>query len=123
MYVRIGQSISLVLSLNIMLIESHRIYVHSSLYDEFASRLASKVEKFKVGNGFEDGITHGPLIHSRAVDKTHSHVEDAKSKGAKVLVGGRKATDLGDCFYEPTVLTDVESCVIDKEETFGALIV
>ena len=96
-----------------------RIYVHSSLYDEFASRLAEKVEKFKVGNGFEDGVTHGPLIHSRAVDKTHSHVEDAKKNGAKVLVGGNKATDIGENFYQPTVLTDVESCVIDNEETFG----
>jgi len=98
---------------------ANRIYVHSSLYDEFASRLAEKVEKFKVGNGFENGVTHGPLIHSRAVDKTHAHVEDAKKSGAKVLVGGNKATDIGENFYQPTVLTDVESCVIDNEETFG----
>jgi succinate-semialdehyde dehydrogenase/glutarate-semialdehyde dehydrogenase len=81
--------------------------------------LAEKVEKFKVGNGFENGVTHGPLIHSRAVDKTHAHVEDAKKSGAKVLVGGNKATDIGENFYQPTVLTDVESCVIDNEETFG----
>lgn len=65
-------------------------------------------------------MTHGPLIHSRAVDKTHAHVEDAKAKGAKVLVGGKKATELGENFYEPTILTDVQSCAIDNEETFGA---
>jgi len=98
---------------------ANRLYVHSSIYDEFASRLAEKVEKFKVGNGFEEGVTHGPLIHSKAVDKAHAHVEDAKAKGAKVLLGGKKATELGENFYEPTILTDVQSCAIDNEETFG----
>lgn len=96
-----------------------RIYVHNSVYDEFASRLAEKVEAFKVGNGFESGTTHGPLIHSKAVEKTHKHVEDAKAKGAKVLVGGKKLTDLGENFYQPTILTDVQHCAIDEEETFG----
>ena len=78
--------------------------MHSSIYDEFASRLAEKVDAFKVGNGFEEGITHGPLIHSKAVDKTHAHVEDA---------------ELGANFYQPTILTDVQHCAIDDEETFG----
>ena len=102
------------------ILHTHRLYVHSSIYDEFASRLAEEVEKFKVGNGFDEGVTHGPLIHSKAVDKTHAHVEDAKAKGAKVLLGGKKATELGENFYEPTILTDVQSCAIDNEETFGA---
>lgn len=96
-----------------------RIYVHSSIYDEFASRLAEKVEAFKVGNPFDSNTTHGPLIHSKAVDKTHAHVKDAVEKGAKVLVGGKKLTDLGENFYAPTVLTDVQHCAINEDETFG----
>ena len=59
------------------------------------------------------------MIHSKAVEKTHAHVEDAQAKGAKVLLGGKKLTDLGPNFYEPTILTDVQSCAIDDEETFG----
>ena len=96
-----------------------RIYVHNSVYDEFASRLAEKVDAFKVGNGFEEGITHGPLIHSRAVDKTEAHVKDAIAKGAKVLLGGNRLKDLGENFFQPTILTDVQSCAIDDDETFG----
>lgn len=95
------------------------MYIHSSIYDEFASRLAEKVDAFKVGNGFDAGITHGPLIHKKAVDKVHQHVEDAKSKGANVLVGGKKLTDLGENFYDPTILTDMQHCAINEEETFG----
>lgn len=98
---------------------ANRIYVHSSIYDEFASRLAEKVDAFKVGNGFAKGITHGPLIHAKAVDKTHAHVQDAVKKGAKVVVGGKKLTELGENFYAPTILTDVTHCAIDDEETFG----
>lgn len=97
------------------------IYVHSSIYDEFASRLAEKVEAFKVGNPFDSETTHGPLIHSKAVDKTDAHVKDAVEKGAKVLVGGKKLTDLGENFYAPTVLTDVQHCAINEDETFGKL--
>merc|ERR1712225_52246 len=98
---------------------ANRIYVHSSIYDEFASRLAEKVDAFKVGNGFAKGITHGPLIHAKAVEKTHAHVQDAVKKGAKVVVGGKKLTELGENFYAPTILTDVTHCAIDDEETFG----
>lgn len=95
--------------------------MHSSIYDEFASRLAEKVEAFKVGNPFDADTTHGPLIHFKAVDKTDAHVKDAVEKGAKVLVGGKKLTDLGENFYAPTVLTDVQHCAINEDETFGML--
>lgn len=93
--------------------------MHSSIYDEFASRLAEKVEAFKVGNGFEEGITHGPLIHAKAVEKAAAHVKDAQDKGAKLLVGGKKLPELGPAFYQPTILTDVQHCAINEDETFG----
>ncbi|TFK72045.1 succinate-semialdehyde dehydrogenase [Pluteus cervinus] len=102
---------------------ANRIFVHSSVYADFASKLAAKVALFKVGNGLEDGVTHGPLIHSRALSKVTRHVEDAISKGAQVLIGGRPLTDSpDDTFFLPTVLSDVPStALINTEETFGPL--
>ena len=116
---------------------ANRIYVHSSIYAEFASRLADKVAEFKVGNGLEEGMwvitpkkilisfnfhhrTHGPLIHYRAVEKVTRHVEDAVSKGAQVLIGGKPLPNSN--FFLPTILSDVPStAVLNTEETFGPL--
>jgi hypothetical protein len=69
---------------------ANRIFVQDGVYDAFAEKLATAVRAFKVGEGTGEGITHGPLIHAAAVDKVQHHVEDAKSKGAKVLVGGER---------------------------------
>ncbi|CAI2171640.1 15100_t:CDS:2 [Funneliformis geosporum] len=98
-------------------ISPNRIYVQSSIYAEFASRLADKVGGFKIGNGFDTKTTHGPLINQNAVKKVTKHVEDAVAKGAEILVGGTKHT--GNFFY-PTVLTGMnKGMVITSEETFG----
>ncbi|KNZ76421.1 Succinate-semialdehyde dehydrogenase [NADP+], partial [Termitomyces sp. J132] len=99
---------------------ANRIFVHSSVYAEFASRLAEKVSQFKIGNGLEEGTTHGPLIHARAVEKVTRHVEDAVAKGAQILIGGKSIPNTS--FFEPTVLSDVPpDAQIHKEETFGPL--
>lgn len=99
---------------------ANRIYVQKGIYDQFAEKFAAKVKDFKVGYGFDDGVTHGPVIHDRAVDKVDSHVQDAQKKGAKVVVGGQKLPDLGSNFYAPTVLTGVTNEMqIATEETFG----
>lgn len=99
---------------------ANRIYVQKGVYDEFAKRFAEKVKGFKLGAGFEEGITHGPVIHERAVAKVHEHVQDATSKGAQVVIGGQKASALGPNFYEPTVLTGMnKEMLIASEETFG----
>ncbi|CAB4420859.1 unnamed protein product [Rhizophagus irregularis] len=100
-------------------IAANRIYVQSSIYAEFASRLADKVSGFQVGNGFDPKTTHGPLINQRAVNKVTRHVEDAVAKGAEILIGGTKHT--GNFFY-PTVLTNMtKEMVITSEETFGPI--
>ncbi|KAH8703297.1 putative succinate-semialdehyde dehydrogenase Uga2 [Talaromyces proteolyticus] len=99
---------------------ANRIYVQKGIYDEFAKRFADKVRGFKLGPGFESSTTHGPVIHSRAVDKVAEHVHDAASKGAKVVVGGERATEFGENFYHPTVLTGMtKDMLIASEETFG----
>ncbi|KAI2638460.1 Aldehyde/histidinol dehydrogenase [Xylaria nigripes] len=99
---------------------ANRIYVQKGIYSEFAEKFAQKVKGFKVGQGFQEGITHGPLIHGRAVSKVDSHVRDAEKKGGKIVVGGQKIPDLGSNFYQPTVITGMtKDMALASEETFG----
>lgn len=101
---------------------ANRIYVQEGIYDQFVTKFVEKVNAFKVGNGFEAGVTHGPLIHDRAVTKVQAHVDDALAKGAKVMAGGHKMPDLGANFFQPTVLRDMTvDMAIATEETFGPL--
>ncbi|KAJ7452171.1 succinate-semialdehyde dehydrogenase [Mycena galericulata] len=97
---------------------ANRIYVQSSVYAEFASRLTEKVSAFKVGNGLDKETTHGPLIHARAFEKVQAHVDDAVALGAQVLVGGKGIP--GTSFFLPTVLSEVPAGArVNTEETFG----
>lgn len=98
---------------------ANRIYVQSGIYDAFAAKLAEKVRGMKIGNGFEEGVTVGPLISEAALKKVEEHVSDALAKGARVLEGGERA-ELGGTFYRPTVLADVTTDMkVAREETFG----
>ncbi|EFZ03650.1 succinate semialdehyde dehydrogenase [Metarhizium robertsii ARSEF 23] len=99
---------------------ANRIYVQEGVYDEFVKKFTEKVNAFKVGNGFEAGTTHGPLIHDRAVSKVEAHIKDAQSKGGKVIAGGQKMPDLGANFFQPTVIRDMTpDMAMATEETFG----
>jgi succinate-semialdehyde dehydrogenase/glutarate-semialdehyde dehydrogenase len=98
---------------------ANRIYVQSGVYDAFAKKLADAVNKMKVGDGFESGVSSGPLINSDAVDKVEEHISDALEKGAKILTGGKRH-ELGGLFFEPTVITGVTSdMMVTNDETFG----
>lgn len=100
---------------------ANRIYVQAGVYDEFTRKLSIAVGKLKVGEGIGEGVTTGPLINRAAVEKVQSHLEDALSKGATVVAGG-KPHSLGGNFFEPTVLTHVDSSMrVAREETFGPL--
>jgi len=102
---------------------ANRLYVQSSIYDEFASRLADKVDKFKVGNGLDADTTHGPLIHNKAIEKVEAHIKDAVAGGAEVLVGGGRMNELAPgSFFQPTVLANVsQQALVTDEETFGPI--
>ena len=100
---------------------ANRIYVQDGVYDAFAAKLVEAVKKLKVGDGTVAQVTTGPLINAAAVSKVQQHLKDATDKGAKVLVGG-KPHELGGFFFEPTVLTDIDSSMlVAREETFGPL--
>lgn len=101
---------------------ANRLYVQEGIYDKFVEKFAEKVHQFKIGNGFEKGVTHGCLINTRAMDKVESHVSDAVSKGAKVVVKGGPLPNLGKHFYAPYVVRDVTPDMkVVHEETFGPL--
>ncbi|MDE2498952.1 MAG: NAD-dependent succinate-semialdehyde dehydrogenase [Alphaproteobacteria bacterium] len=98
---------------------TNRFLVQTGIYDAFARRLVEEVKKLKLGNGFEPGVTIGPLINDAAIAKVKAHVADALDKGADLLVGG-KANPAGSRFFEPTVLSGVTtSMAMMQEETFG----
>ncbi len=98
---------------------ANRIFVQDGVYDAFAAKLAEAVTALKPAPGLEAGATQGPLIDDRAVQKVEEHIGDALSKGARVVVGGRRHA-LGGRFFEPTILADVTvSMLIAREETFG----
>jgi succinate-semialdehyde dehydrogenase/glutarate-semialdehyde dehydrogenase len=98
---------------------ANRIYVHDAVYEEVAKRLINKVGAMKVGDGFEKGVTQGPLIDQNAVEKVQEHIADAVKHGASVIIGG-KPHELGGTFFEPTVVRDVsKSMLFASEETFG----
>jgi succinate-semialdehyde dehydrogenase/glutarate-semialdehyde dehydrogenase len=102
---------------------ANRIFVQASVYDAFADKLATAVARLRVGAATEGEFDQGPLINERAVVKVEEHVQDALSKGARILTGGKRAAAgiaKGGHFFEPTVLTGVTTGMrIASEETFG----
>jgi succinate-semialdehyde dehydrogenase/glutarate-semialdehyde dehydrogenase len=100
---------------------ANRLYVHDTVYDTFAAKLAARVADFRIGPGLDGPTDQGPLIDGRAVTKIAAHVADAVSHGARVLTGG-EPHPAGDRFFQPTVLADVRpDALLVREETFGPL--
>lgn len=100
---------------------TNRILAHVDIYDAFVEKLAMAVSQLKVASAFEQGAEQGPLINEKAVQKIEEHIDDAVSKGAKLVYGGKRHS-LGHTFFEPTVLSDVTSeMLVARDETFGPL--
>ncbi len=100
---------------------ANRLYVQDGVYDLFAKKLVAAVDKLKVGNGVDPGVTQGPLIDAAALRKVEEHVADALAKGGRLLTGGKRHA-LGHSFFEPTVIADATADMrVAREETFGPL--
>jgi succinate-semialdehyde dehydrogenase / glutarate-semialdehyde dehydrogenase len=98
---------------------ANRLFVQDKVYDAFAAKLATATAALKVGDGLGEGIMQGPLINMEAVEKVERLIKDATSKGAKLATGGKRHA-LGHTFFEPTVLTEVNTQMsIAQEEIFG----
>lgn len=100
----------------------NRFLVHEKVYDVFAEKLATAVKAgFRLGNGADENVNLGPLIHEKACRKVQGFVDDAVEKGAKILTGGR-VSDKGANFYEPTVLVNcTKGMRLFSEEIFGPI--
>lgn len=98
----------------------NRVFVHDAVHDAFAAKLAARVAALKVGPAIDPASQIGPMINARAVEKIDRHVQDAIAKGAKVLTGGARLTQLGANYYAPTVLINADATMACAcEETFG----
>lgn len=102
---------------------ANRFYVQKGIYEAFTAKLTEEVSKMKIGYGLDEGVSVGPLIDDRGVEKVTTHVEDALTKGAKLRTGGKLVTPrdgLTNRFYAPTVLQDfTDDMLLSREETFG----
>jgi succinate-semialdehyde dehydrogenase/glutarate-semialdehyde dehydrogenase len=98
---------------------SNRLLVQDGIYDAFVEKLVAATAELAVGDGMQDGITMGPLVNTKAVSDVDELVQSSISAGAKVALGGAPH-DLGGCFYQPTILTEVTSeMAVFRNEIFG----
>ena len=100
---------------------TERIYVVESIADEFTRRVVERVGRLR--QGAEGEFDVGAIFWPRQLEIIEEQMADARARGAKVLVGGRRNPDLPGLFYEPTVLVDVDHGMrIMSEETFGPIL-
>nr|XP_056710936.1 succinate-semialdehyde dehydrogenase, mitochondrial [Euleptes europaea] len=101
---------------------TNRFLVQKGIHDAFVEKFAQAIKKeLRVGNGFDEGTTQGPLINEKAVEKVERHIDDAVSQGASIVTGGKRHS-YGKNFFEPTLLSNVTASMLcTQEETFGPL--
>jgi succinate-semialdehyde dehydrogenase / glutarate-semialdehyde dehydrogenase len=100
-----------------------RIYVADEVYDDFVGKLVAETRNLKLDKGLGFNYDVGSLTSQRQLDIVTKHVEDARTQGATVLVGGKARPDLGPYFYEPTILQGVTpNMELYANETFGPVV-
>jgi len=101
---------------------ANRMYVQAGVHDQFVDALLKRMQHFKIGSGLDPTTTHGPLVNKSAVTKVLDHIQDATSKGAKLVYGGTVPEDMDGFFIEPALVTGVtQNMLVAKDETFGPL--
>ncbi|SDH70231.1 aldehyde dehydrogenase family protein [Agrococcus jejuensis] len=97
-----------------------RLYVHESQYDEVVDALAGLAAQMPMGNGLDEGNVLGPLQNQQQLDVVTRLVDDARARGARIVTGGRPATQHGPLFYETTIVADIDDgAPLVDEEQFG----
>ncbi len=105
-------------------------YVQEKIFEKFVEKVVEKTKKLKVGNGLDPDVEIGPINNEKQLNIIEGQIQDAISKGAKILTGGKRifpkdknGNELKGYFFEPTVLVDVDdSMLLMREETFGPVL-
>src|SRR5438034_372733 len=104
-------------------ISVERVYVEASVYDTFVGKVVDKVRQVRQGPPDAGVVEVGSMTFPPQIEKVERHVQDAVARGAKVLAGGKRRTDLPGLYFEPTVLVDVDHDMdVMRDETFGPVI-
>jgi acyl-CoA reductase-like NAD-dependent aldehyde dehydrogenase len=99
-----------------------RIYVHRAIFDRFVDAFVAEVKNYKIGDPRRDDTYIGPLTRAAQIDVLEKQIVDAKKKGARVLLGGKRAKGRGN-YFAPTVLVDVDhTMAVMRDESFGPII-
>lgn len=97
-----------------------RLYVHDSLYDQVVDALAGIAANVPIGNGLDENNVLGPLQNKQQFDIVSRLVDDARARGARIVTGGEAAPELGELFYRPTIVADIDNdAALVQEEQFG----
>jgi len=100
---------------------ANRFLVQRGVHDAFVAKLKTAVEGLKVGRGYDEGVTQGPLIDDAALAKVEEHLADMIAGGATVITGGKRIGNEG-AFFAPTVVTGATTAMKPfSEETFGPI--
>lgn len=100
-----------------------RLIVHESKFDDLVEKLCKNITSKKTGDALDESSDVGPLIALRQLEKLEGQIEDAKNKGAKIEIGGKRPENLRGAYYEPTVITNVNRDMrVWHEETFGPVL-
>lgn len=106
-------------------ISANRFFIQDDIFDEFVQKLCDNTQlQLVLGEGKNPSCNVGPLINNEQVKKVEGILQDAVSKGATVLTGGKRATDIGERFFQPTILTNIKpNMICYTEEIFGPIAV
>ena len=97
-----------------------RIYVHESIYDKFREAMVQQVKGTKVGNGFDEDVTHGPIQNSMQYERVKGFFAEIETQGQKVAVGGKNDYGSKGYFITPTIVDNPpDSSRLVVEEPFG----
>lgn len=105
-------------------VASNRFLIQENVHDTFIADLSKTIQGLVIGDGKDNCVQIGPLINAAQLKKVDELVEDARRKGAQIILGGKKLPAKGDLFYEPTIITNVTpDMLVYTEEVFGPVVV
>ncbi|MGQ9693242.1 MAG: L-piperidine-6-carboxylate dehydrogenase [Thermodesulfobacteriota bacterium] len=101
---------------------TRRIIVHCSTARQLIERLVRAYRQVRIGHPRQEGVLMGPLVNKEAVDQMMAALQKAQEQGGEILCGGKRLSDLGECFIEPTIVKMPAQTEIVKQETFAPIL-